>query len=274
MSKETNEPPVAIVTGASSGFGRHISLQLAERGWRVFGSSRRPDEAEAPEGVELVALDVTSRESVGGCVEGVLDSAGKIDLLVNNAGKVGGNLLEETDPDTARLIFETNFWGAAAMIEAVLPGMRERGRGRIINISSVAGFVGTPGMGFYAASKHALEGYTEALLAEMHHLPVDVHLVEPGFFRTGLLEAKETDGIRIGDYDGIRERVESSIESSFGKGGDPADVARLVVRIAEGEKKGFRFRIGKDAKAIGRLHAWLPEGLFLPGVRRTFDLDA
>jgi NAD(P)-dependent dehydrogenase (short-subunit alcohol dehydrogenase family) len=174
-------PQVALVTGASSGFGLVTACLLAENGFAVFGTSRRmmPDAA----GVAMRQLDVTAPESITHCVQDILATAGRIDLLVNNAGQTHASFLEETPLAAARQVFETNFWGVVGVTNAVLPTMRARRCGRIINVSSLAGLIGAPGQGFYAASKHALEGYTETLQTEVASFNIAVSLVEPRFLR-------------------------------------------------------------------------------------------
>ena len=148
---------VALVTGASSGFGRLTASLLAESGFHVFGTSRK--HTGHGDGVEMLALDVTSRDSVDACVRAVLTRGDRIDVLVNNAGRTHASMVEETPIETALDVFDTNFWGAVRVTNAFLPTMRRQRAGLIINVGSLAGLVGVPGQAFYAASKHALEGY-------------------------------------------------------------------------------------------------------------------
>lgn len=263
-------PLIALVTGASSGFGKCISGRLASSGFRVFGTSRNP--SANPENWELIRLDVTSPESIEQCIAEIAEKAGRIDLLVNNAGQSHGSLIEETPLEDARRIFEINFWGAVRMTAAVLPMMREQGAGRIIQVSSLAGLVGTPGQGFYGASKHALEGYTESLRAEIGHLPIHLSLIEPGFFRTGLADSMLANETPLAAYDDLREGLKEKIAEGFAAGGDPEEVATEVLRIATMPHPPFRRRIGKDAKKVSGLKQWLPEKWFLEGVRREFGL--
>ena len=177
------EKKVALVTGVSSGFGRLIARRLHECQYRVFGTSRRKDTI-ADSGVEMLMLDVRSEDSVRACVSTVLDSEEGIDVLVNNAGTTHLSLAEETNLDEARAVFETNFFGIVRMTNAVLPAMRARKSGRIINVCSMAGLVAIPGQAFYTASKFALEGYGEALRYEVEPFRIHVSLIEPGFDRT------------------------------------------------------------------------------------------
>jgi len=263
---------VALVTGASSGFGLLTARRLAESGFRVFGTSRRPEQVEKQADVEMLPLDVTSTDSVRACVDAVLERSGHIDLLVNNAGKMQGGLVEETSIEDACSVFDVNFWGTVRMINAVLPGMRARDVGKIVNVSSVSGLVGSPGQGFYAASKHALGGFTEALDAELGNFAIDLFLVEPGFFRTALHEGRIQASESIPDYDPIRSILESKLATSFSEGGDPEEVAQVILAIALGKKTGLHHLVGKDAKQVSRLRKWLPEGLFRRGLQRNFGL--
>ncbi|MEX2578010.1 MAG: SDR family NAD(P)-dependent oxidoreductase [Verrucomicrobiales bacterium] len=267
-----SEQNIALVTGASSGFGLLTAKKLVEAGYRVLGTSRSPG-PETPSGFEMLELEVASTASVTACVNGVLERCGRIDLLVNNAGRGHRSLLEETSMQDAASVFETNFWGVVRVTNAVLPAMRARKSGLIINVSSLAGLVGAPGQGFYAASKHALEAYTETLRVELSHLPVEVSMVEPGFFRTGFRNAMIPPGPPIDDYDAIRPIVESKIEEGFSAAGDPEIVADAILSIARRGGEKMRHRIGEDAKRISRMKKWIPERLFMSGMLRNFGLD-
>src|SRR5436309_5484225 len=152
-----------LITGVTSGIGREIAQLLAERGARVFGTVRNPQSANPIRGVEFVGVDVTDDASVRAAVQSIEQKAGPVQLLVNNAGYGLTGALEETTLKEARDQFETNFFGVLRVTNAVLAGMRQAGYGRIVNISSVVGFLPAPFMGMYTASKHAVEGYTETL---------------------------------------------------------------------------------------------------------------
>jgi len=268
-----SDPRVALITGASSGFGRLTASLLAERGWRVFGTSRRPESAPPAADFEMLALDVRSDDSVRRCADAVLHEAGRIDLLVNNAGYVHNGPLEETALDDARALFETNFFGAVRMIDAVLPAMRSRRSGCIVNVSSLAGLVGVPGEGFYSATKFALEGYSEALRHELAPLSIRVVLVEPGFFRTDLVRTASAADRHIRQYDAFRERVDAIFLQGLRKGGDPHKVARLIAHIADVRSPRLRYRVGTDSLWVPRLRAVLPERLYAWGVRMRFGLS-
>jgi NAD(P)-dependent dehydrogenase (short-subunit alcohol dehydrogenase family) len=259
-----------LVTGASSGIGQATAQALAEEGFRVFGTSRqrRPDAA----GVEMLELDVRSDDSVRSCVAEVLARAGRIDVLVNNAGVMHLGVAEETAMAVAHEVFETNFFGVARMINAVLPGMRERRQGRIINVGSAASWVGEPGEAFYSASKHALAGYTEALRHEVWPLGIHVSLVEPGAFKTNVLEAAPTADGAIGDYDAVRSAASRTLRQALRKGDDPAKVAQLIMKIARARSPRLRYGVGPEARWLPYLRVLAPQRLLDQLVRRGFGL--
>src|SRR3954464_15427592 len=175
--------PVAIVTGASAGIGAATARALQAAGYRVFGTHRKPPAARL-DGVEYLVCDVTSDASVQAAVDQVLATAGRIDLLVNNAGVglVGG--AEESSLEQAKSVFDVNLFGVIRLTKAVLPAMRRQHAGRIVNISSVMGLIPAPFMALYAASKHAVEGYSESLDHEIRGSGIRVVLVEPAYTRT------------------------------------------------------------------------------------------
>ena len=237
---------VALVTGASSGFGRLTAVALRREGYRVFGTSLNEQET-LPEGVEPSVLDVRSDQSVQSCIERLLSLTDRIDLLVNNAGQAHASLIEETSMAQARDIFETNFWGVIRVTNAVLPTMRRQRSGHIVNVSSVAGLIGIVGQGFYSASKFALEGYTETLSVEVEPFGIKVSLVEPGFFRTNLHRSMSNSANDISDYASMRNAIETSIQDAISHGGNPERVAELIVRIAQTASPHLRYRVGSEA---------------------------
>lgn len=262
---------VILITGASSGFGRLAAEKLADRGHRVYGTSRR---LRPPEGLKhrMLVLDVRDDASVRSAVEQVLAEAGQIDVLINNAGYALSSLIEEAGIDQAKEVFETNFWGIVRMTKAVLPAMRSRRRGRIINVSSLAGLFGVPGEGFYSASKFAIEGYSESLAPELHPYGIDVVLVEPSYFRTGFDQARTQAADPIDDYDPIRGRVMAAFEEGARRGGDPAEVAGLLVRIVEMSRPRLRYRAGREAHWLPWLRPLIPQRLLLWGTRKWFHI--
>lgn len=215
----------------------------------MFGTSRRerPDEG----GVRMLRLDVRSDESVRECVDEVLAQADGIDILINNAGVMLEGFAEETAPDEARAVFETNFFGAVRLVDAVLPGMRERRRGRIVNVGSLAAWIGEPGEGFYAASKAALARYTESLRHEVWHLGIKVCLVEPGVFATEVLDAATAAGAAIADYDGPRESARATLRA-------PCAKARIRARRPRSSGRPRPPARRADATAPAGRASWCP----------------
>ena len=266
----TSSTPVALVTGASSGIGKATAERLAVGGFRTFGTSRseRPD----ADGIEMVRLDVRSADSVRECVDRVMSRAGRLDVLVNNAGVMHQGLAEETSVDEARAAFETNFFGVVRLTDAVLPLMRERRSGRVINIGSLAAWVGEPGEGFYAATKAALARYTEALGYETRSLGIRVSLIEPGAFVTPVVEAASTADNRIAAYDDIRESAETALERNLEKGGDPRRVADLVLKTATVRRPRPRYGIGGGGRSIPLLKVLLPRRWFDALLLRAYGL--
>lgn len=268
------EQKVVLVTGASSGIGQAIARTLAQRGHAVFGTSRRPTAPANTTGVQMLPLDVRSDESVRACVDAVIGGAGRMDVLVNNAGYVLAGAIEEATMEQAKDQFETNFFGVMRMIKRVLPTMRKQGHGLIINVGSVAGLVPAPFVGLYNASKFAMEGFTETLYHELKPLNIRVSLIEPGFFKTDIGRNEQAAANEIRDYDPWRQRAFAQMKRFEENAPDPTAVARCVLRVVETQRVALRYRVGKDAIRYARLRRLLPESMFLWGTRRVFRLDA
>jgi NAD(P)-dependent dehydrogenase (short-subunit alcohol dehydrogenase family) len=258
------------VTGASSGIGKATAEFLAAEGFRVFGTSRK-SQADA-NGVEMLELDVRREDSVERCMGEVRARADHLDVLVNNAGIERIGIAEETGLEDARAVFETNFFGVVRMTNAVLPEMRRRGRGRIVNVGSAAAWVGEPGEAFYAASKHALAGYSEALRYEVRPLGIHVCLIEPGSFRTNIVTASAAPERKIPDYDAVRAAARRTLEDSARKGGDPRAVAKVISRVVRARAPHLRYPAGRAARWIPYLKVLLPQRAFESLVRRGFGL--
>jgi NADP-dependent 3-hydroxy acid dehydrogenase YdfG len=261
-------PRIALVTGATTGFGALTAGELVRRGLRVFGTSRRalPDRA----GVEMIVLDVDDDVSVERCIAEIERRAGGIDVLVNNAGRAMVGASEETTAEEARALFETNVFGVMRVTNRVLPGMRSRRRGTIVNVGSVSGFIGVPFHGVYAASKHALAGYSEALRLEVEAHAVRVVLVEPSAHRTGIQMIRARQPLAI--YDARRELVEQIIRGQIDRGPDPGNVARAIVRAALAHRPPFRVRVGGRAVFGNVARRLLPLRVFEWLLRREFQL--
>src|SRR4051812_19267906 len=230
MSAETGR--VALVTGASSGIGEAAAHELLAAGFTVYGTSRTAAAGEERDGLVFLPLDVTDDQSVADAVRGVLGRSGRIDVLVNNAGLGVAGAAEESSIEQARALFETNLFGSIRLMRAVLPHMREQGSGRIINISSVLGLVPAPFMALYAASKHAIEGYSESLDHEVREHGVRVLLVEPAYTRT----AFDTNAVAVDEplpfYARRRETIDAVIAAAVKGGDEPALVGETIVAAA------------------------------------------
>ena len=265
---------VVLVTGASSGIGAASAALLTERGYRVFGTSRGAAADAGQSGVEMLELDVRSDASVAACVGALLDRAGRIDALVNNAGVMAFGESEGTGLEQAKEQFETNFFGAVRMINAALPAMRRQSGGRIVNLSSLAGLMGVPLLSFYSASKFALEGYTESLRYELRDLGISVSLVEPSWVRTGLGEAVQQPDRPVPAYDRMREPVLAAIGHRIEAGLPPERVADAVVRAVADRRPRLRYRVGREATWVPRVRMVAPPARFEATTRRMFGLDA
>jgi NAD(P)-dependent dehydrogenase (short-subunit alcohol dehydrogenase family) len=263
---------VALVTGVSSGIGRATAGALASAGLQTFGTVRG-DVAPQP-GVELVRLDLRDPSSIEESVREILDRAGRIDVLVNNAGTALVAASEETSIEEARALFETNFFGALRMTHAVLPAMRAQRYGRIVNITSVLGFLPAPFMSLYAASKHALEGWSESLDHEVRGLGIRVLTVEPGFTRTGLGHKSATAADALSDYRVDRERVAAAVARNIDHGADPTEVARVVARVVTARSPRLHNQAGREARLLRLLRSVAPAALLDAGIRKSFGLGA
>ncbi len=264
-----SEKKVVLITGASVGFGRQTANLLAHSGYKVYGTSRNPKPNDT---FPILSLDVRSDSSVRECVDKVLFHEGRIDILVNNAGYVLHGPAEETSLEQAKDQLETNFFGAVRMVNAVLPAMRKQRAGRIINISSLAGRVATPAHAFYAASKFALEGYTEALHYDLRPFNIACVLVEPGFFKTNIHAASIPAENPKPEYDAYRETANAQFEIHVQGGQNPARVAQLVKKIIEKKSPNLRYSIGPGAPWVTWCKALFPQKLFYWSVRKFYHL--
>jgi NAD(P)-dependent dehydrogenase (short-subunit alcohol dehydrogenase family) len=251
--------PVWFITGCSTGFGRALARYTLDRGYRVVVTARNPADVEDlaagnQERALVLALDVTKSAQIAASVQAVEAKFGRIDVLVNNAGVGYFGAIEESDEAEVRRMFEINFWGLANMTRAALPGMRARRSGHIVNISSMGGVRGAPAVGYYNATKFALEGLSEALAQETAPLGVKVLIVEPSGFRTDWAgrSANETQH-RIADYDATAGERNRMIRGYSGKQpGDPVRAAAAIVQAVEAPDAPLRLMLGKAALAAGR----------------------
>ncbi|NML67909.1 SDR family NAD(P)-dependent oxidoreductase [Hymenobacter sp. RP-2-7] len=258
---------VILLTGASAGMGKVTAKLLAAHGHRVFAAARRVEHMQdlVPLGITPLALDVTDEQSRHHAVEQVLAATGHLDVLINNAGFGRYGAVEDVPLAEARRQFEVNLFGAAQLIQLVLPGMRAQHGGRIINISSIGGKMATPYGGWYHASKFALEGLSDSLRNEVKPFGIEVVVIEPGGVKSewagiatgSLLETSASTAYATGARQFAR-----SAEAAEAKGADPAVIARLVLQAVETKQPRTRYVGGYLARPILWLRALLPDRLF------------
>jgi NAD(P)-dependent dehydrogenase (short-subunit alcohol dehydrogenase family) len=265
---------VALVTGASSGIGEATAERLVAAGCKVYGTSRRRAQAgQRP--FELLPLDVTSDESVEAAVREVVRLEGRIDLLVNNAGfGVAPAGAEESSIEQARAIFDTNFFGIVRMTRAVVPHMRLQGSGRIINIGSVLGFLPMPYGALYAATKHAVEGYSESLDHELRTRGIRVSVVEPAYTKTPFDANFMEPDAKLDEYREARAGVNKRVNEVMATAEQPSVVADTVLRAASAARPKVRYAAGKLANRLRLLRRFAPAGLVDAGIRKDLRLDA
>ncbi len=271
--QEQQTRPVAIVTGASGGIGEATARALQAAGYRVFGTYRRPP-AMRLAGVEYLACDVTSDEAVQTAVGQVLAKAGRVDLLVNNAGVglIAG--AEESSLEQAKSLFDVNLFGVFRMTKAVLPTMRRQRSGRIVNISSVMGLIPAPFMALYAASKHALEGYSESLDHEIRATGVRVVLVEPAYTRTSFEGNVYQADQQLDVYQSARANAEGVMRDEMKTADTPELVANAVVKAATEANPNRRYAAGRVARQVSLLRRFVPASAFDKSLRKQMRLPA
>jgi len=249
---------VALITGANSGIGRSAAVDLAAKGWTVYGSMRSLDKGDklaamcAEAGVEVhpVVCDVIDTDSVNRVVAEVTEAAGQIDVLVNNAGVGGNGVCEETPLDEYKNVMDINLYGVIRGVQAVLPQMRERGSGCIINVSSIAGVIAALAQSSYSTSKWALEGLTEGLAQEVAPHGVRVALIEPGIVKTAIM-AKNTDMPNVsGAYDSANRRMMNFYAAGLNNPGHPSEVAAVIYEAATTEDPKLRYTCGWGGEKI------------------------
>lgn len=285
MSKRQER--VALVTGASSGIGKAAAAALSAEGFRVFGTSRRaisnsasglPDAAGPSDvaklaGVEMIRVDVTDDSSVDTAIEEIIRRTGRIDVLVNNAGIGIAGGAEESSIAQAQMLFDTNLFGVIRLIRAVLPHMRERKSGRIINVSSVLGFLPAPYMAIYAASKHALEGYSESLDHELRTSGIRVLLVEPAYTRTSFDQNMIGPDAQLREYDNARRHMATLVVEAMAKADAPEVVGKVIARAATDIRTRMRYPAGPMARKLSFLRRFAPGSLVDSSLRKQMKLD-
>ncbi len=261
-----NDSKVILITGASSGIGQACATRLLRRGHNVFGTSRRPQDLPAPaEGLEMLQMDVDDADSVRQAVDLLLQKAGRLDVVVNNAGYGMAGAIEQTSVAEAQALFETNVWGVLRVCQAVLPTMREQQSGHIVTIGSIAGLISLPFQGFYCASKFALGAMIEALRMEVRPFGIHVVLVEPGDLNTQFT-ANRHKVLQARDNPAYMAKYDAALnimEHDEGCGLSAEHVARLVERIVHNPSPRLRYQVALPLQKLAvALKKVLPGALF------------
>jgi NAD(P)-dependent dehydrogenase (short-subunit alcohol dehydrogenase family) len=259
-----NRSRVVLITGASSGIGQACANYLSEKGFRVYGTSRRAQSQE-PISFEMITVDVNDEDSVNQGIERILGHEGQMDVVVNNAGYALAGSVEDTSLEEAQAQFQTNFFGVMRVCRAVLPTMRQQQHGYIVNISSIAGLIGTPFQGMYCSSKYALEGFTESLRGEVRPYGIHVVLIEPGDFHTDLTANRQVAALADSNspYFDKFNNAFGVIESGEINGPTPERIALLLEQIINTSSPRLRYLTGPFTQRLAvSLKKVIPYSLF------------
>ena len=260
-----------LVTGCSSGIGAATASRLAKAGWPVYATARRPETLAALEadGCRTLALDVVDEASRQAAVDAVVEAEGAVGVLINNAGYSQSGAVESIPDDRVRAQFETNVFGPLALCRLVLPGMREQGWGKIVQLSSMGGKLTFPGGGLYHATKHALEALSDALRFEVKGFGIDVILIEPGLIMSGfsdvVMRELGTASATDGPYEEFNRAVGEASRDVYEKGllaklgGPPDAVAERIEAALKAKRPRARYTVTPSARALLTLHAVLPD---------------
>ncbi len=261
----------AIITGCSTGIGRATAIELTARGYDVIATARRRETLDDLKVSQTLALDVDDDASVAAA----LAAAGPVDVLVNNAGFGVEGAVETVPLDEVRRMFETNVFGSARMIQAFVPAMRERGSGAIVNVTSTAGIAAPPLGGYYAATKFALEGLSEALNIEVSHFGVRVLIVEPGFIETNFGANVLDHRGEPGPYEELAQLWEGAQSKLNGGEAAPGPelVASVIADALESDRPQLRWPVGNDAEMVAGARQGMSYDDFLVAMREVLGLD-
>lgn len=282
-SERTMNKKIAVITGASSGFGLLTTLELAKKDYFVIATMRNLDKQinlitqatalNLQHNIKVQQLDVIDQNSIHS-FQLFLEEINRVNILINNAGYANGGFVEEIPIEEYRKQFETNLFGAISITQLVLPYMRKQKSGKIINVSSISGQVGFPGLSPYVSSKYALEGWSESLRLEVKPFGIDVALIEPGSYNTNIWEVgkqlAENQSDTISPYKEYMDKIQKHINSGSDTFGNPIDVANKIVEIAETKRTNLRYPIGKGVKFMIFAKKILPWRLWEFLVLRSF----
>jgi short-subunit dehydrogenase len=280
MKKENPSGKNVLITGGSAGIGKIVARDLAERGYTVYAAARSLEKMETlkTSGVRPFRIDLTDSESIKNGLNEILSLSGGIDVLINNAGYGSYGAVEDVPIEEARRQFEVNLFGLAELTRAVLPGMREKKKGRIINISSIAGRIHTPFAAWYHASKHALEGFNSCLRTEVSPYGIDVVSIQPGPIRTGWLEISANNLMKCSGSSAYA-RDAATVSSSFKKifsipfaSASAEEIARVIVKSATVKKPATRYIAPFGARVMLFLRWILPDRILDFVTRKSIGL--
>jgi short-subunit dehydrogenase len=239
-----------LITGASSGFGLLIANELHRNGYNVIGTSRNPEKIQSKVPFKMIALDLDSEQSINTFSERIFKEIPQLDILINNAGFLVSGIAEETPIELGRQQLETNFWGTIKVTNALLPYFRKQKFGKIITVGSIIGLVSFPNAAYYAASKHALEGYFKALRYELNEFNIDVAMIEPSAFKTSIMDNSSSPINKITDYNSLRGKIEKFTNELVKSAEDPIIVAEKVLKVVQTDKPKFRNIVGKGTSVL------------------------
>ncbi len=236
-----------LVTGASSGFGLLIANKLHQSGYHVIGTSRNPEKSQSSLPFKILTLDITDDNSIKSFGKQLFTEIKQLDVLINNAGFYLSGLGEETTIEQGKKQLETNFWGTVKLTNELLPYFRKQRFGKIITVGSIMGLISLPGGAYYAASKHALEGYFRALRFELNEFNIKVSMVEPVGFKTNIVTNSIVAENKISDYDAYRTKLEDYTKDLFTKSEEPTAVVETLLKLVENENPNFNHPVGKGS---------------------------
>ena len=239
-----------LITGASSGFGLLIASKLHESGYTVIGTSRDPKKYQSKLPFKLLPLDLDNDHSIESFGKELFKHIGQLDVLINNAGFYLSGLAEETTIEQGKKQLETNFWGTVKLTNELLPYFRKQRFGKIITVGSIVGLISLPGGAYYAATKHALEGYFKALRFELNEFNIKVCMVEPMGFKTNIVSNSMVAEKKISDYDVYRKKLEAYTKDVFAKSAEPTPVIDTVIKLIGDKNPKFNHPVGKGASVI------------------------
>jgi short-subunit dehydrogenase len=258
-----------LVTGASSGIGLFIANKLYENGHNVIGTSRNPQKYQSRVQFKLLSLDITDNNSIKTFVKELFSQTNTIDVIINNAGFMLTGLVEETSIELGRQQFETNFWGTVNLTNELLPYLRKQKHGKIITTGSFLGLIGHPGVSYYSASKHALEGYFKSLRFELNQFNIKVSMVEPMFTKSNLGSNGIMGEGKVEDYDKFRQNIDAFYNKGLAEAPEPTAIVNTVINIVKDTKPKFSYPVGKGTSLILTLQRFAYnafEGVVLKGI--------